>query len=269
MKMGMKWGITLLASILIIGGFGITQQAFAEFTTISPTDFEACDVLSAPVDVDEIGNGALTGPIISNPFPPIEELTSGIVVPDGPTSCLSGNLDTGILNPVVSIKNDVFPPEAFEEVWYIADVDTTIENLDGFDGGINRMFFIDSPASFGGFGCGLNCPLIFESMTIDGIWEPGETWHIILQDFVNSGGASPGNFNSIGVGFASTGSTPGMSSGSIVVLIHDEPVGGTSIPIDTTALLVAGDYTTASWMIPILVSAVGIGLAVFTLKRNH
>ena len=46
-------------------------------------------------------------------------------------------------------------------------------------------------------------------------------------------------------------------------------VGGTFLPIDTTALLVAGDYTSASWMIPILVSAVGIGLAVFTLKRSR
>jgi len=45
-------------------------------------------------------------------------------------------------------------------------------------------------------------------------------------------------------------------------------VGGTFLPIDTTALLVVGAYTTASWMIPILVSAVGIGLAVFTLKRR-
>ena len=41
------------------------------------------------------------------------------------------------------------------------------------------------------------------------------------------------------------------------------------ILIDTTALLVAGAYTSASWMIPILVSAVGIGLAVFTLKRSR
>jgi len=49
----------------------------------------------------------------------------------------------------------------------------------------------------------------------------------------------------------------------------DVPVGGTFLPIDTTALLVAGAYTTASWMIPILVSAVGIGLAVFTLKRSR
>jgi len=46
-------------------------------------------------------------------------------------------------------------------------------------------------------------------------------------------------------------------------------VGGTVLPIDTTALLVAGAYTSASWMIPILISAVGIGLAVFTLKRSR
>jgi len=52
------------------------------------------------------------------------------------------------------------------------------------------------------------------------------------------------------------------------IILLDTPVGGTIIPIDSTALLVAGAHTSASWMIPILVSAVGIGLAVFTVKRR-
>jgi len=64
-----------------------------------------------------------------------------------------------------------------------------------------------------------------------------------------------------------------LSSGQLFVaptgiFVVPIPVGGTIIPIDTTSLLVAGSYTTASWMIPILVSVVGIGLAVFTLKRR-
>jgi len=46
------------------------------------------------------------------------------------------------------------------------------------------------------------------------------------------------------------------------------PVGGTILPIDTTALLVAGAQTTTPWLILGVVSAVGIGLAVFTLKRR-
>ena len=47
------------------------------------------------------------------------------------------------------------------------------------------------------------------------------------------------------------------------------PIGGTSIPIDTTALLVAGAQTISHWLILGVLSAVGIGLAVFTIKRSR
>jgi len=46
------------------------------------------------------------------------------------------------------------------------------------------------------------------------------------------------------------------------------PVGGTFLPIDTTALLVAGAQTTSPWLILGVVAAVGIGFAVFTIKRR-
>jgi len=46
-------------------------------------------------------------------------------------------------------------------------------------------------------------------------------------------------------------------------------IGGTLIPIDTTALLIAGAQTMTPWLILGVLSAVGIGLAVFTLKRSH
>jgi len=45
-------------------------------------------------------------------------------------------------------------------------------------------------------------------------------------------------------------------------------VGGASIPIDTTALLVAGSQMMSPWLIIGGISVVGIGLAVFTLKRR-
>ena len=49
----------------------------------------------------------------------------------------------------------------------------------------------------------------------------------------------------------------------------DFGVGGTLIPIDTTSLIIAGAQTTTPWMIFGVIATVGIGLAVFTLKRNH
>ncbi len=44
--------------------------------------------------------------------------------------------------------------------------------------------------------------------------------------------------------------------------------GGEMMPIDTTALLVAGSSSTASWIVPIVVSAAGIGLLIQTQKTR-
>jgi len=55
----------------------------------------------------------------------------------------------------------------------------------------------------------------------------------------------------------------------VVIDIQQVPVGGTSLPIDTTALLVAGVQSISMWLILGVLSAVGIGLAVFTLKRSR
>jgi len=39
-----------------------------------------------------------------------------------------------------------------------------------------------------------------------------------------------------------------------------QPVGGELIPLDSTMVLVAGTQTTVAWMIPVIVSAIGIGI---------
>jgi len=39
-------------------------------------------------------------------------------------------------------------------------------------------------------------------------------------------------------------------------------VGGEMIPLDSTMVLVAGSQTTAAWMIPVIVSAIGIGIVI-------
>ena len=43
-------------------------------------------------------------------------------------------------------------------------------------------------------------------------------------------------------------------------------IGGTNIPIDKTALLLAGVQSISMWMIPVVVAAIGIG--VFVIKRR-
>jgi len=39
-------------------------------------------------------------------------------------------------------------------------------------------------------------------------------------------------------------------------------VGGDIIPLDTTMVLVAGSHSVAAWMIPVIVSAIGIGIVI-------
>ncbi len=39
-------------------------------------------------------------------------------------------------------------------------------------------------------------------------------------------------------------------------------VGGELLPLDTTALLLAGAQMNAAWIIPVIVSAIGIGIVI-------
>ena len=46
----------------------------------------------------------------------------------------------------------------------------------------------------------------------------------------------------------------------------DIPIGGTNIPIDQTALLLAGIQSISMWMIPVVIAGIGIGI--FVIKRR-
>lgn len=46
------------------------------------------------------------------------------------------------------------------------------------------------------------------------------------------------------------------------VHVPESAIGGSFIPINTTSLLLAASYTTASWLIPVVVSGIGIGIIV-------
>lgn len=50
-------------------------------------------------------------------------------------------------------------------------------------------------------------------------------------------------------------------------LVNDS-IRGTYVPIDSTALLISGAYMNSVWMIPAIVSVVGIGWAFFTLQKQ-
>jgi len=52
-----------------------------------------------------------------------------------------------------------------------------------------------------------------------------------------------------------------------LAIIIVQPVGGTFIPIDQSALLLAGVQSISMWMIPVVIAGIGIG--VFVIKRRN
>ena len=69
-----------------------------------------------------------------------------------------------------------------------------------------------------------------------------------------------------GTGPDFVGSIDVQPRGFAIILVDDIPIGGTYIPIDQTALLLAGVQSISMWMIPVVVAAIGIG--VFVIKRR-
>ena len=56
---------------------------------------------------------------------------------------------------------------------------------------------------------GANTPLIFESLTPDGIFEAGESWDFVVEDYFHSTASAPSEFESPGaVGITSGGPPP-------------------------------------------------------------
>ena len=174
------------------------------------------DPLFVPVDVHELGTGA--------DFPQ-NELISAIDTLTNETVCFDPLTpdDPTVLNTLVSMRN--LTGIAWGEVWYVADWDeTTHSNYDGWvddgtAGGLpGTAFRIDSKVSDP---LGIHNPLVFESMTPDGIFEPLETWDFVIQDYSNALGKAASALGSIGVPSAIF--TSDGSSGSIIATPVPEP----------------------------------------------
>jgi len=73
------------------------------------------------------------------------------------------------------------------------------------------------------------------------------------------------------LGFTLFGGGPGFPNSKFVTLsietVHDVPIGGTFVPIDQSALLLAGVQSVSMWMIPVILAGAGIGL--FVIKRRN
>ena len=202
--------IALMAAVALV--LATTCPLYAELTKVVHADINnSCDTLLIPTVVDEIGDLLI--------FPPGERLEAVATLVTLP-ACPPSN-DTGILDARVSITN--LTGRDLKDVWYVANRETFISNVDGV---ANDSAFALSPLlqSFRIDTIGVHRALVAESGVSNNIWEAGETWDFVLQDYSNSLGITADKIDSIGVGDASM-ALAGVtgSSGSIIALPIPEP----------------------------------------------
>ena len=167
----------------------VVSAASANLVTVTSILDSGQDLNPINGDVEELGNRM--------PFPVDEWIDSSWVITTD-HACSLGLDNPEIPNVLVSITNRT--DRWFPNLWYVADPETTLSNFDKER--INNMlaFKIDR--------VGFNQPLV----TIDSVFDPGETWSFIIDDYQNSNNLVASAFASLGV--PSVGDL--SSSGSII-----------------------------------------------------
>lgn len=187
---------------------------------VTHNDLSVCDPLHVPELVDELGIGMIGSLVgVTGPFPRDEEIWAE-AEEELVTVCEATD-DTSQPDAILSITNLTDPPRSFNRLWYVGNPNTFVSNVDGvvFQAGFEDLgqglaFRIDTK--------GLNKPLLAESKVANGIFEPGETWTFVAQDFISGGPAgSAADLASIGVAGGSL--LGGDSSGSIIGMPVPEP----------------------------------------------
>ena len=156
---------------------------------------------------------------VGGPFPEDERI-SAIAGEDFMPVCHHSD-DPDRPDSIVSITNLTSPKRSFSQLWYVANPNVYLSNYDGYvgqlgfeDAGIGFAFLIDRE--------GHNRPLLSESGIANGIFEPGETWKFVIQDYDSGAlGLDAASLTSIGVAGGSLAG--GKSSGSIIGLPVPEP----------------------------------------------
>jgi len=178
--------------------------------------FASSTLMAWPVDV-ESQDGPQDPLFVEGPwhelgdlFPLDELIVSQFVDETQETACFDGSDNPSLFNVVVSMTN--LTPYDWYDVHYVADPETSITN---FDGWIGNAGLGDLEEAFKIDWVGINRPLIFESIVADAVFQVGETWEFIIQDYLHPMGP-PAPFDSLGIASLSTGFPP--STGSIIAI---------------------------------------------------
>ncbi|GAB4108066.1 MAG: hypothetical protein Kow00105_13950 [Phycisphaeraceae bacterium] len=180
-----------------------TAHASAMPVSVSSADLTGhCDPLAPlPNVVDELGTTAV--------FPADERIAATFTITQ--TDACSSSSSPLIPNVLVRITN--LTNLSFTDLHYVSDPGTGFTNFDGVINGFEAVR-IDN--------VGVNRPLVGEFGGVQPlVFEPGETWQFILDDWGNATGFGAADLGSIGVPSSIPGGDP--STGSIVAIPVPEP----------------------------------------------
>jgi len=252
----------LVGTLALVLVAGLGTPAFAVAPNFVISDPGGGDCTLAPI------NGVWNAPsktcTVSNSFP--IGATESLTVDAGATLVIDGGAG-GILQVAIfgSVVNNGFfniiggPGNTDGAVIEFMAATSTIEN--------NGSFIIT-----GGSGVGSGEIILFEGTLVNNC---GAT-----MDFIGGTGLVSGRLVILGSSTVTSSPvssitfTPGAGAGSgtlegtIIPGAECPVVGGELLPIDNTALLLAGAQT-FSWMIPVVLSVIGIGLFVVSRKSEN
>jgi len=180
-----------------------------------PVDAELMDVMERQDPLQDLPGWHELGP----GFPIDEEITAD----SQPWEYIPCPNDyQGGVNFMVTIQN--LSPNYWTDLHYVADPETSFSNDDGLAQDISApgwtlAFRIDN--------VGMNTPLIWESQTQDNIFEPGEIWEFVVQDYSNSQGLPPstlGSWDGVSKGMISYASLNTSSSSASIIAIPEPGV---------------------------------------------
>jgi hypothetical protein len=203
---------------LTLALFTAAGTAAAEPIDGSYFDMPGCDNHGFQTVVEEFGDASVFAP---------DEQFAHVSTSVSITACAATD-DPTIPNALIVITN--LTGRFLSDLYYVADQDTTFSNIDGGGYGAGSpavrtpAFRIDS--------VGMNRNLIAESMTFDGILEPGETWEFIVQDYGNAAGIAPDSFFSVGM----AGDSFGAGNGSAASIVRTEIPAPASAALGLTGL---------------------------------
>lgn len=194
----------------------LTLQATASPVFVTSADLlNHCDPLAPlPALMDELGTSAA--------FPADEFITAAATFTNV-DACPSSSSPL-IPNVVLSITNQT--TLSFTDLHYVSDFGSGFTNFDGVINGFEAVR-LDN--------VGVNRPLISEvGGVLPLVFEPGETWRVILDDWSTGSGLTAADLGSIGI---PSGVLPDISSGSIVAIPVPEPASASLVAVIASALL--------------------------------